>query len=246
MREDGGGRAGRHAKTGTHSPPPPRTLRDGPSGRGCFALCHGPVRPSPPCWRRTCHLSRLQISCDGRGGFKTKKANLTFTQERKALPRHCEDPAKCSTVTPNTGEARASREPSGPGAERAGLLSACRAPGRPTAVAAPAKEGAPRSSARGRRGATCARPPALRTCVVPPVHGAAVVAHSIQVIDAVLGVTPQPVGPSPRGPVGRQAPAALAPLDHVRRHVQAGQGERDHVLEFHTPVPLLSREGRRV
>lgn len=76
-------------------------------------------------------------------------------------------------------------------------------------------------------------------CVVPPLHGAVMVAHRIQVIHVVLWVPPESVRPSPRRPVRGQAPAALASLNHVGRHVQAGQGELDHVLEFHAPVSVL-------
>lgn len=46
--------------------------------------------------------------------------------------------------------------------------------------------------------------------------------------------------------MGRQTPAALASLNHMRRHVQASQGELDHVLKFHTPVSFLSQEERQI
>lgn len=68
-----------------------------------------------------------------------------------------------------------------------------------------------------------------------------VIAHSIQVIDVVLRVPPESIGPPPRGPMGWQTPAALASLNHMRSHVQASQGELDHVLKFHTPVSFLSK-----
>lgn len=41
--------------------------------------------------------------------------------------------------------------------------------------------------------------------------------------------------------MGWQTPAALASLNHMRRHVQASQGELDHVLKFHTPVSFLPK-----
>ena len=92
-----------------------------------------------------------------------------------------------------------------------------------------------------RRGtvSTGARPLALQTCVVPPLHGAMMTAHGIQVIDVVLRVSPESVGPSPWRPVGRQTPAALASLNHARCHVQASQRELDRVLKFHTLVSFL-------
>lgn len=77
------------------------------------------------------------------------------------------------------------------------------------------------------------------TCVVPPLHGAMVVAHCIQVVDEVLRVSAQAVGAPPGGPVGGQTPAALASLDHVRGHVKASQGKADHVLKLHAPVSFL-------
>lgn len=86
---------------------------------------------------------------------------------------------------------------------------------------------------------TGARPLALQTCVVPPLHGAVMIAHSIQVIDVVLRVPPESVGPSPWRPMGWQTPAALASLNHVRCHVQASQRELHHVLKFHTLVSFL-------
>lgn len=93
---------------------------------------------------------------------------------------------------------------------------------------------------------TDTRPLTLQTCVVPPLHGAMVIAHSIQVIDVVLRVPPESIGPSPRGPMGWQTPAALAPLNHMRCHVQASQGELDHVLKFHAPVSFLLQEEKQV
>lgn len=90
------------------------------------------------------------------------------------------------------------------------------------------------------------RPLALQTCVVPPLHGAMMIAHSIQVIDVVLRVPPESIGPSPRRPMGWQAPAALTSLNHMRCHVQASQGELDHVLKFHTPVSFLLQEEKQV
>ena len=86
---------------------------------------------------------------------------------------------------------------------------------------------------------TGARPLVLQTCVVPPLHGAMMTAHGIQVIDVVLRVSPESVGPSPWRPVGRQTPAALASLNHARCHVQASQRELDRVLKFHTLVSFL-------
>lgn len=68
---------------------------------------------------------------------------------------------------------------------------------------------------------TDTQPLALQTCVVPPLHGAMMIAHSIQVIDVVLRVPPESIGPSPWGPMRWQAPAALASLNHMRCHVQA-------------------------
>lgn len=72
------------------------------------------------------------------------------------------------------------------------------------------------------------------------------IAHGIQVIDVVLRVPPESVGPSPRRPVGWQTPAALASLNHVRGHVQASQRELDHVLKFHTLVSFLLQEEKQV
>ena len=77
------------------------------------------------------------------------------------------------------------------------------------------------------------------TCVVATVHVAVMIAHGVEVIQVVVGVASQAVGPSPRRPVGRQAPAALASLDHMGRHVHAQQGEPHHVLHFHPAVALL-------
>lgn len=74
---------------------------------------------------------------------------------------------------------------------------------------------------------------------MPALHGAMVVAHRIQVVDEVLWVSAQAVGAPPGGPVGGQAPAALASLDHVGGHVKASQGKPDHVLELHAPVSFL-------
>lgn len=93
---------------------------------------------------------------------------------------------------------------------------------------------------------TDTRPLALQTCVVPPLHGAMMIAHGIQVIDVVLRVPPESIRSSPWRPMGWQTPAALASLNHMRRHVQASQGELDHVLKFHTPVSFLSQEERQV
>lgn len=93
---------------------------------------------------------------------------------------------------------------------------------------------------------TGARPRVLQTCVVPPLHGAVMVAHRIQVVDVVLRVPPESVGPSPRRPMGWQTPAALAPLNHVRCHVQASQWELDHVLKFCTLVSFLCQEEKQV
>lgn len=86
---------------------------------------------------------------------------------------------------------------------------------------------------------------ALQTCVVPPLHGAMMIAHSIQVIDVVLRVPPKSVGPSPWRPMRWQTPAALASLNHMRCHVQASQGELDHILKFHTPVSILLQEEKQ-
>ena len=99
-----------------------------------------------------------------------------------------------------------------------------------------------------RRGtvSTGARPLVLQTCVVPPLHGAMMTAHGIQVIDVVLRVSPESVGPSPWRPVGRQTPAALASLNHARCHVQASQRELDRVLKFHTLVSFLLQEEKQV
>lgn len=77
------------------------------------------------------------------------------------------------------------------------------------------------------------------TGVVASVHVAVVVAHGVQVVQEVIRVPAQAVGPPPRRPVGGQAPAALAPLDHVRRHVHAHQREAHHVLHLHPEVALL-------
>lgn len=93
---------------------------------------------------------------------------------------------------------------------------------------------------------TDTQPLALQTCVVPPLHGAMMIAHSIQVIDVVLRVPPESIGPSPRGPMRWQAPAALASLNHMRCHVQASQRELDHVLKFHAPVSFLLQEEKQV
>lgn len=116
--------------------------------------------------------------------------------------------------------------------------------GRETEVLKPRPSGPTQPAWRS--GSTDTRPHALQTCVVPPLHGAMVIAHRIQVIDVVLGVPPESIGPSPRGPVRRQTPAALASLNHVRRHVQASQRELDHVLKFHTFVSFLLQEEKQV
>lgn len=82
--------------------------------------------------------------------------------------------------------------------------------------------------------------PAAPTCVVPPLHGAVMVAHGVQVVQVVLRVPAHAVGPSPRRPVGRETPAALAPLHHVWRHVHACERELHHVLHLHAPISILT------
>lgn len=71
------------------------------------------------------------------------------------------------------------------------------------------------------------------------LHGPVMVAHCVQVVKVVLRVTAHPVRPSPWRPVGGEAPAALAPLHHVGRHVHACERELHHVLHFHSPVSVL-------
>ena len=75
------------------------------------------------------------------------------------------------------------------------------------------------------------------------LHIAVVIAHGVQVVQVVLGVAAHAVGSSPRRPVRGEAPAALAPLDHVGRHVHPHQGEPHHVLHLHPPVAVLGTPG---
>lgn len=79
------------------------------------------------------------------------------------------------------------------------------------------------------------------TCVVASVHISMVVAHSIQVIQIVIRVSSQAIWPSPRRPMGRQTPAALASLNNMRCHVHTHQWKPHHVLHLHPPIPLLKQ-----
>lgn len=77
---------------------------------------------------------------------------------------------------------------------------------------------------------------------MPPLHGPVVVAHCVQVVQVVLGVTTHAIGPPPWGPVGGETPAALTPLHHVWCHVHACERELHHVLHLHAPIRIL-RQG---
>lgn len=78
------------------------------------------------------------------------------------------------------------------------------------------------------------------TCVVSSLHGPMMVTHCIQVIQVVLRVAAHPIRSSPRRPVGRETPAALAPLHHVGRHVHACERELHHVLQLHSSIAVLN------
>lgn len=78
------------------------------------------------------------------------------------------------------------------------------------------------------------------TCVVSSLHGAVMVAHRVQVVEVVLGVTAHPVRSSPWRPVRGETPAALAPLHHVRRHVHPHERELYHVLQLHPAISILN------
>lgn len=77
------------------------------------------------------------------------------------------------------------------------------------------------------------------TCVMSSLHGPVVVTHCIQVIKVVLWVPTHPIWPSPWWPVRGEAPAALAPLHHVWCHVHTCEWELHHVLNLHSPIPIL-------
>lgn len=77
-----------------------------------------------------------------------------------------------------------------------------------------------------------------QTCVMSAVHSSMMVAHGIQIVQEVGGSQVRSSGLFPAG-LQRGRVGAVVAFDHVRRHVQARQGEMHKGGEFVPPLPYL-------
>lgn len=77
-----------------------------------------------------------------------------------------------------------------------------------------------------------------QTCVMSAVHSSMMVAHGIQIVQEVGGSQVRSSGLFPAG-LQRGRVGAVVAVDHVRRHVQARQGEMHKGGEFVPPLSHL-------